>query len=45
MIRWIESGGVAKVSAGTREEEIKVVRAPGKRPYLFAESFGELPRF
>ena len=45
MIKWIESGGVAKVSAGSREEEIKVVRAPGKPPYLFAECFAELPRF
>jgi hypothetical protein len=45
MIKWIESGGVAKVSAGSCEEEVKVVRAPGKRPYLFAQSILELPRF
>ncbi|HEX5063381.1 MAG TPA: hypothetical protein VFV99_28590 [Kofleriaceae bacterium] len=49
MIRWIESGGVAKVSVlhagGSREEQVKVVRDPGKRPYLFAPSFAELPRF
>jgi hypothetical protein len=45
MIRWIESGGVAKVSAGNSEEQLQVVRAPGKRPYLFAQSIAELPRF
>lgn len=52
MIRWIESGGIAKVSDGTREEEVKVVRAPGKRPYLQTVANGEptskileLPRF
>ena len=45
MIRWIESGGVAKISDGQREEEVQVVRAPGKRPYLFASSIAELPRF
>lgn len=45
MIEWIENGGVAKVSTGKREEEVKVVRVPGKRPYLFAESFSELPQF
>ena len=52
MIRWIESGGVAKVDSGTREEEIKVVRAPGKRPYLqtvvdgkLTSKIVELPRF
>ena len=45
MIRWIESGGVAKVSAGNAEEELQVVRAPGKRPYLFAQSIAALPRF
>jgi hypothetical protein len=43
MIKWIEGGGVARV--GASEEEIKVVRKPGERPYLFAESFAELPRF
>ena len=41
MIRWIEGGGVAKV----KDEQIQVVRPPGKRPYLFAQSFAELPRF
>jgi hypothetical protein len=45
MIKWIEGGGVAKVNAGSREEAIKVVRTPGKRPYLFAESFAKLPQF
>ena len=45
MIKWIESGGVAKVSAGSLEEEVKVVRAPGKPPYLFAQNISELPRF
>jgi hypothetical protein len=45
MIAWIEDGGVAKISAGTGEVELKVVRAPGKRPYLFAENISELPRF
>ena len=45
MIKWIEGGGVAKVHAGTREEEVQVVRDPGKRPYLFAQSFSDLPRF
>lgn len=45
MIHWIEGGGVAKVSTGTREEEVKVVRAPGKQPYLFASNLIELPRF
>lgn len=45
MIRWIENGGVAKVSAGNHEEQLEVVRAPGKRPYLFAQSIAELPRF
>ncbi len=43
MIKWIEGGGVAKI--GSTDEEIKVVRKPGERPYLFAESFAELPRF
>ena len=42
MIHWIEGGGVAKVDDG---EEIKVVRPPGKRPYLFATKIAELPRF
>jgi len=42
MIKWIESGGVAKIADG---EEIKVVRAEGKRPYLFATKIAELPRF
>jgi len=52
MIRWIESGGIAKVTDGTREEDVKVVRAPGKRPYLQTVADGEptlkileLPRF
>ena len=45
MIRWIENGGVAKVTAGSSEEELKVVRAPGKRPYLYAECISLLPRF
>ena len=41
MIRWIESGGVAKVA----DEPVQVVRTPGKRPYLFAQRIAELPRF
>jgi hypothetical protein len=41
MIKWIESGGVAKVN----EENLQVMRPQGKRPYLFAPSFAELPRF
>ena len=41
MIKWIEGGGVAKVN----DEPIQVVRAPGKRPYLFAQAIAELPRF
>jgi hypothetical protein len=41
MIKWIESGGIAKVN----EERVKVVRAPGKRPYLYAPSFEQLPQF
>ena len=52
MIRWIENGGIAKVSDGTREEDVKVVRAPGKRPYLqtvvdgeLTLKLAELPRF
>jgi hypothetical protein len=52
MICWIESGGIAKVTDGTREEEVRVVRAPGKRPYLQTVADGkltsrivELPRF
>jgi hypothetical protein len=45
MIRWIEGGGIAKVTDGSREEELKVVRAPGKRPYLHAETISLLPRF
>ena len=52
MIRWIEGGGIAKVTDGSAEEEVKVVRAPGKRPYLQTVANGqpttriaELPRF
>jgi hypothetical protein len=52
MIRWIESGGVARVTDGSRDEEVTVVRAPGKRPYLQTIADGhptskiiELPRF
>ena len=41
MIKWIESGGVAKV----HEEPVQIVRTPGKRPYLFAQSIAALPRF
>ncbi|HEY5925708.1 MAG TPA: hypothetical protein VIV11_28675 [Kofleriaceae bacterium] len=41
MIKWIESGGVAKVN----DEPVQVVRQPGKPPYLFAQSISELPRF
>ena len=41
MIKWIEGGGVAKVA----DEQVQIVRAPGKRPYLFAQSLAELPRF
>jgi hypothetical protein len=52
MIRWIDNGGIAKVSDGTREEEIRVVRPEGQKPYLQTVAAGrptstilELPRF
>ena len=48
MIKWIESGGIAKVN----DEEIKVVREPGRAPYLVTVAAGrptssilELPQF
>lgn len=48
MIKWIESGGIAKVN----EEDVKVVREPGRAPYLVTIASGrptssilELPRF
>lgn len=48
MIRWIESGGIAKV----QDEEVKVVREEGRKPYLVTVAAGqptstivELPRF
>ncbi len=45
MIKWIEDGGVARLSAGSHDEDLTVVRAPGKPPHLFAQSIAELPRF
>lgn len=52
MIRWIEGGGVAKVSFGDREHDVKVVREEGRKPYLTTIANGqptrsivELPRF
>lgn len=52
MIRWIESGGVAKVSFGEREHDVTVVREDGRKPYLTTVANGErttsiveLPRF
>jgi len=52
MIRWIENGGIAKVSAGSCEEDVKVVRPEGRAPYLQTVAdglptsrFAELPRF
>jgi len=48
MIAWIESGGIAKV----QDEEVKVVREQGRKPYLVSVAGGqptstivELPRF
>ena len=48
MIKWIESGGIAKVN----DEDVKVVREPGRIPYLVTVAAGkptqsiiELPRF
>lgn len=48
MIKWIESGGVAKV----QEEDVKVVREDGRKPYLVTITAGQptstialLPRF
>jgi len=52
MIRWIEDGGVAKISFGDREHDVKVVREAGRKPYLATVANGErtntiaeLPRF
>jgi hypothetical protein len=52
MIRWIEGGGVAKVSFGDREHDVKVVREEGRKPYLATvangertDTIAELPRF
>ena len=47
MIKWIESGGVAKVTDGEREEVVEVVRAEGTRPYLQTQTglLSDLPRF
>ena len=52
MIKWIESGGVAKLSDGAEEQEVTVVRETGRRPYLATIAAGErtnkileLPRF
>jgi hypothetical protein len=52
MIRWIEGGGVAKVSDGAAEHEVAVVRDPGCKPFLVTvangqrtNKFVELPRF
>ncbi len=48
MIKWIEGGGIAKV----HDDEVKVVREPGRSPYLITIASGqpttsilELPRF
>ena len=54
MISWIESGGIAKVQrpGDDREEDVKVVREVGRKPYLVTIANGtptssivELPRF
>jgi hypothetical protein len=52
MISWIESGGIAKVQREDREEDVKVVREAGRKPYLVTIANGsptssivELPRF
>jgi hypothetical protein len=52
MIQWIEDGGVAKVSVGELEHDVKVVREDGRKPYLATVANGErtntialLPRF
>lgn len=48
MIKWIDSGGIAKVN----DDDVKVVREPGRSPYLITVASGqptssilELPRF
>lgn len=52
MIEWIEGGGVAKVSDGTDEHQLTVVRETGRAPYLctvvgeqLTTKIVELPRF
>ncbi len=52
MIRWIDSGGIAKVTLGEHELDVKVVREEGRKPYLMTVANGErtdklveLPRF
>jgi hypothetical protein len=52
MIKWIEGGGIAKVTDGTREQQVAGVRTPGQRPYLqtvaggrYTNKIVELPRF
>ena len=52
MISWIESGGIAKVQRDDHEEDVKVVREAGRKPYLVTIANGtptssivELPRF
>ena len=52
MIRWIESGGIAKVQLNGHAEDVKVVREAGRKPYLVTIADGhptssivELPRF
>lgn len=52
MIEWIESGGIAKVTDGTGEHQLTVVREQGRPPYLQTVAGGErtnkiveLPRF
>lgn len=54
MISWIESGGIAKVQrpGDDHEEDVKVVREAGRKPYLVTIANGhptssivELPRF
>ena len=52
MIEWIESGGIAKVTDGTHEHQLTVVRETGRAPYLCTvvgeqrtSKIVELPRF
>ena len=52
MISWIESGGIAKVQLEGHDEDVKVVRETGRKPYLVTIADGHptssialLPRF